>query len=252
MDANVFTEIVRQHGGFESSEDAQRTIAAVLEALSECIARGEAEDAAPQLPPEFAGHLLVDEQEEAAPLEFPAFLDRVSEESGFDREVALARAQAVILALYRALDEFEYESIRGQLPEEYGPLFDEDALAVEVTLSGALAIETDIPEEDARDATESVLETLGERLTLGEAEDVAAYLTEREAAALVDRESPDSAAFDGDEFVERVAEREGIDETSARDYAKRVVRALDSVAHDEMERAREQLGPNYAALFSST
>ncbi|MFB6303677.1 MAG: DUF2267 domain-containing protein [Haloferacaceae archaeon] len=251
MNAPVLTEVVRQHGGFESSEDARHTIEAVLEALSECVARGEAEAAAAQLPPEFAGHLLTDDREEASPLDYPDFLDRVSEEAGFDREVALPRIQAVMLALNRALDEFEYESIRGQLPDEYDSLFDEDALGMEVALSDALAVETDLAGERAREATESVLETLGERLTLGESEDVAAYLAEREAAALVDRESPDAAAFDADEFVERVAEREGTDASSAREHARVVFRTLDSVAHEELDDVDEQLGPDYAGLLPS-
>lgn len=251
MEAAVFTELVRQHGGFESSEDARQTIAVVLETLSECIARGEAEAAARQLPPEFAGHLLADEQEETTPLEYREFLDRVSEEAGVDREVALPRIQAVILGLNRSLDDFEYESIRGQLPDEYRSLFDEDALATDVTLSTALAVETDLSEDGARIATESVLETLGERLTLGEAEDVAAYLAESEAATLVDRDSPEAAAFDVDEFVERVAEREGVDETAAHDHAERVVRTLDSIAHEEMSHVRDQLSPDYTELFPS-
>lgn len=249
MDQHVFTEVVRQHAGFETPDEAARTIEAVLEALSESIARGEAIDAAEQLPEEFAEHLLVDETENVEPLDYPEFLDRVSDEAGLDRDVALSRVQAVMLALNRSLDEFEYESIHGQLPAEYDPLFDEDAIDTELALADALAVELGLDESAARAAAEAVLETLSERLTLGEIRDIAAYLTEQEAATLVDRESPDAADFDADEFVERVADREGVDEETGRGHTRQVFRTLDDFAPEEMERATEQLGPGYAELL---
>lgn len=249
MDERVFTEIVRQHAGFESTDEAAQTIEAVLEALSESIARGEAVDAAEQLPDRFAEQLLADETEDADPLAYPEFLDRVSEQAGFDRDVALPRVQAVMLALRRSLDEFEYESIHGQLPAEYDPLFDEDAIDTELALSDALTVEIGLEGEDARAGADAVLETMGERLTRGEAEDIAAYLEEQEAATLVDQESPDAADFGPATFVERVADREDADEQAAREHTQTVFSTLAEFAPAEMQQASEQFGPAYEELY---
>ena len=55
-------------------------------------------------------------------------------------------------------------------------------------------------------ATDAVLETLGESLTAGEAEDVATQLPD-ELAGAIDDADHDGAGYDRDAFVNRVANR---------------------------------------------
>lgn len=65
--------------------------------------------------------------------------------------------------------------------------------------------ETGRLDSDDGATTVATLEILGERLTLGEAEDLAAHLSEEEGVWLVDRDSPKAADFPAEEFVERLA-----------------------------------------------
>lgn len=252
MESTIFIDIVQKHAQFDSREQARRTVEAVLEAISESIARGAAEDAAEQLPHELAEHLLVDETEEADPIDYPAFLDRICEESGFDRKYAASRVGAVILALERALEEFEFDNIHGQLPEEYDAVFNTDAAATEDSLTERVAAETDLDERTAQEATEATLDVLSERLTLGEAEDLGVYFDEEEAAQLIDRDSPEAADFGSEEFVSRVASKEGSDEETAANHVTDVFAGMESMAPEETTRASDQLGSDYAELFPRT
>lgn len=245
-DTATFIDTVRGTGRFESDADAREATVATLETLSECIARGEAENIAEQLPDEFAEHLLVDETEEAHPLEYEAFLSQVSEKAGFERAHAQANVQAVAGALEQTLEEFEYESLRGQLPAEYDPLFE----AVSgVSLIETVADETGLDEATARTAVQSTLETLAERLTLGEAEDLATHLSKEESVWLIDPDSGEAEGFSAEEFVARVADRENVDPETAREHVQQVAAGLESLAPDEIEQAVQQLGPEYSTLF---
>lgn len=94
----------------------------------------------------------------------------------------------------------------------------------------------------------STLETRGERLTLGEVEDLEAFLSEEESAWMVDRDSPMAADFSAEEFVERVSDREDVDVETDREHVRQVATGLESFAPAEMERVREQLGPDYSSL----
>lgn len=249
METSVFTRTVYEHAAFDSEEQARETIDAVLEAISESIARGLAEDAAEQLPEALAEHLLADETEEAEPLDYEEFLDRISEEAGVDREHTLYRTAAVMLALERALDEFEFENIRNQFPEEYNAMFATDAIATDETLSEAVTEEADLDGATAEEATTATLDVLSERLTLGETEDLAVHLGEEEGPLLVARENPDAEDFGPEEFVVQVAEEEGVDEEVASDHVTAVLDGLEAVAPEEVPKAGDQLDPEYDKLF---
>lgn len=246
MTIEPFLETVLGTGRFESEAEARETTVATLETLSQCIARGVAQNVAEQLSEELAEHLLVDETENARPLEYEAFLSRVSKEADFDRPYAQANVQAVVEALAQTIDEFEFESLRGQLPAEYAPLFEPVG---GVSLTETVAGEADLDEPTARTAVRSTLETLGERLTLGEAEDLAAHLAEEESTWLIDPDSPNAADFSAEEFVERVADREDVDAETARKHVQQVATGLQSLAPTETQRALQQLGPEYSRLF---
>jgi uncharacterized protein (DUF2267 family) len=89
--------------------------------------------------------------------------------------------------------------------------------------------EAGLPSEDAAVlAARAVLQTLGERLTGGEARDLAQQLPEPLRAVLLDGERPDP--FGIDEFLHRVARREGVDEPVAAHHAVAVFTALGRAA----------------------
>lgn len=248
MEASVFIQIVQEHGAFDSEQQARETVETVLEAFSESISRGTAEDVAEQLPEEYADHMLVDETEDAEPVEYTDFLNRISETTDVDREAAVFRAAAVLAGLARALDEFEFSNIEEQLPAEYEAVFNTDAATTEVDLSEVVAAETDLDEDAAESATAATLDVLADRLTWGEAEDLAVYVGEAEGERLLAGESREAADFASDEFVSRVADNEDVAEAEAHTHVNAVMVGLESLAPSEMERAREQLGPAYEDL----
>src|SRR3954463_4466458 len=77
-----------------------------------------------------------------------------------------------------------------------------------------------ISRERAEAAARATLETLAERLSAGEARDVAAQLPPELAAYLPPR--GDAERFDVEEFLRRVAEREGVDVPTAEEHARAV------------------------------
>jgi uncharacterized protein (DUF2267 family) len=76
----------------------------------------------------------------------------------------------------------------------------------------------------AERAIEATLVTLGERISEGEAEDLARHLPD-EFGPLIVRKG-DAQGFGADEFFRRVAEREGTDPETAERHARAVVAAL--------------------------
>lgn len=104
----------------------------------------------------------------------------------------------------------------------------------------------------ARTATEAVLETLGETLTGGEAEDVAAQLP-GELATIIDGADHDGAGYDRPDFVERVAEQLRGTETEPDDaerYADAVTDALAVALTDgELRDLTAQLDDDLEPLF---
>jgi uncharacterized protein (DUF2267 family) len=77
---------------------------------------------------------------------------------------------------------------------------------------------------DAERAVRATLTVLAERLSYGEARDVAAELPEELRPLLAD-DTP-TQRFGLDEFVQRVAEREGVDLDAAREHVRAVFAAL--------------------------
>ena len=98
-------------------------------------------------------------------------------------------------------------------------------------------------------ATRAVLTTLGERLHEGEANDLASPLPME-----IDRYLTDAAhgqRFDYPEFLDRVADREGVDRSDANYHAQQVLTVLaDVVPPGNLEKVRNGLPEDYEKLFS--
>jgi uncharacterized protein (DUF2267 family) len=105
-----------------------------------------------------------------------------------------------------------------------------------------------LPEEAER-AARATLETLGERITGGEAEDIARFLP-RELRPILESASARAEPFDMEEFVRRVARREGVDEATARRHARAVFVALGrAVAPGELRDMAAQLPKDFDELL---
>ncbi len=105
-----------------------------------------------------------------------------------------------------------------------------------------------IPRDEAETITRATLQTLGERLTGGEARDLAAQLPQELQSELTSApEEPET--FDLDEFVDRVRVRARVAEDDARDGVYAVIQTLeDAVSFGEFDDVLAQLPSQFAAL----
>ncbi len=109
------------------------------------------------------------------------------------------------------------------------------------------------PSTDTQRAAESAitatLETLSERLTGGEANDLAAQLP-RELQTPLQRTAEEAEDFSLEEFYGRVAEREEVDIETARQDASAVMTVLGvAVTPGQLEDLMAQLPEEFNALF---
>jgi uncharacterized protein (DUF2267 family) len=107
-----------------------------------------------------------------------------------------------------------------------------------------------ISREEAERATRATLEVLGERIDAGEARQLAAELPDA-IAPWVHTDSP-AQAFGLEEFVRRVAEREGADPDLADDHVAAVFSALRrAVSRDELADVAAELPREFAPLVGA-
>jgi uncharacterized protein (DUF2267 family) len=98
--------------------------------------------------------------------------------------------------------------------------------------------------------TEATLRTLAERITSGEARDLAAQLPKELQEPLTAGVDEQAEAFGLREFVRRVAERAGVDETLAQEGARAVLLTLrGAVSHGEFDDVMAQLPEEFRQLL---
>jgi uncharacterized protein (DUF2267 family) len=108
-----------------------------------------------------------------------------------------------------------------------------------------------ITRPEAEQAVRATLETLAERITGGEADDIAAFLPPELRPLLTSAPEP-AEGFGLDEFLRRVAEREGVDEAGAREHARAVFVALGvAVAPGELRDMAAQLPNDFEPLLEA-
>ncbi len=102
---------------------------------------------------------------------------------------------------------------------------------------------------ETENAIVATLDTLGERLSGGEASDVAARLPE-ELAAPLRRASGDAEGFSLEEFFRRVALKEDVDVETASAHAAAVMAVLgEAIDEGELQDVREQLPQGFYHLL---
>lgn len=228
---------------------------ATLQTLGERISGGEARDLAEQLPDGLAPWIGAESR--AQPFGIDEFLRRVGERESVDPETAARHARAVFAALERAVGEDEFDDMVSELPKTFAPLLPK-GLHVEATTSDwfleRVADRTGLTETAAEAATQAVLETLAERIAGGEVDDLISRLPprlhpalERGRARVAGKARPMSL----DEFVEAVADREGVGRGDAREHVAAVLTTLrEATGEDEYFDLAAQLPEEYLNLIA--
>jgi uncharacterized protein (DUF2267 family) len=246
-----------------SREEAERAIKATLHTLAERLTGGEARHVAAELPPRAAEWLRDGKKAERFGL--AEFVHRVAEREGVSEEVAKEHAKAVFAALGRTLDEDELHDMISELPKDFGELVaaarvaHEEAIRIEVPQLDAdefvrrVAARAGLDFDEAVLAMTAVLEALGYRITKGEAEDIEAFLP-RELHPPIDLgEAASSGAarrLTLEEFLERIADVEGVRREAARQHAHAVLVTLrEALPGPEVRDLLSELPADYRPLL---
>jgi uncharacterized protein (DUF2267 family) len=254
VDAEHFLDLVRDAVA-TTRDGAERATRATLQTLGERITAGEARDLATQLPPEIAPWLAPTGA--AEPFDVDEFLARVARREGTDLATAERHAAAVFTALGQAVAGDELDDVAAQLPADYAALLprgpDVEVMPAE-RFWERIAECADLDLEGARRAADAVLETLAERIAGGEVDDLRARLPAALHAPLRrGREHGDgrARAMSLEEFLRRVAEREGVDLPRARAHARAVFHVLrEAVGDDEFFDVTAELPGRYASALA--
>jgi uncharacterized protein (DUF2267 family) len=246
-----------------SPEEAERAVQATLRTLAERISGGEARDLAVQLPPEAAALLADGSKAERFDLE--EFLRRVAEREGVDVNEAESHARAVFAALGRTVTHDELRDMTSELPKEFASLVASAQPPPREQpkrppgmpadeFFGRVAARAGMDRTAAVRATQAVLEVLGERISGGQADDLADQLPrELYQPLLVGKIRSHGAARPTSlkEFVDAVAEREGVPPADAREHARTVLGTLrEAVSDKEFADTVAQLPDEYRALLA--
>jgi uncharacterized protein (DUF2267 family) len=105
-----------------------------------------------------------------------------------------------------------------------------------------------VPEEDPERLACTTLHTLAQRISKGEAEDLAVRLPEQ-LQRCIEHEGP-REQFDVDEFIQRIAETLGVDRSTAEQNARAVLAALwRAVGPKEFDDMRSELPKDFGPLL---
>jgi uncharacterized protein (DUF2267 family) len=254
MDHDDFVQLVAQSAGI-GRHDAERAVQATLSTLAERISAGEARDLAARLPPELAPWLGAPQRSER--FDVDEFVRRVAVREGTDEAPAERHARVVLAVLAQAVGPKELDDVLAQLPRDFAVLVARGS-DVEVmpapTFWQHVADRAALDADGARRATAAVLETLAERIAGGEVDD----LVDRLDVPLHDplrrgREHSGGVArhMSLDDFVQRIAGREGVPAPVALAHARAVVRTLRAaVGDDEFFDVTVQLPSAYVSALA--
>ncbi|MGC1214609.1 MAG: DUF2267 domain-containing protein [Micromonospora sp.] len=112
-----------------------------------------------------------------------------------------------------------------------------------------VAARAGVPPQAAQSLTEATLRTLAERISGGQAADLADHVAHELRPFLARARPEEPEAFGYDEFLRRVADRAGVDEAAAERGAGAVLQTLHRVVgHQEFEDTMAQLPTEVQAL----
>jgi uncharacterized protein (DUF2267 family) len=252
---DTFLSTVEQDAGI-SREQAERAVEATLRTLAEHLTGGEVRELRVLLGPETKPFLPVT-PEEAERFGVDEFLRRVAEREGVDGRTAVDHVSAVFAALGEAVAPGELHDVARQLPKEYDVLLEAAGVgrrrAMEDDPVLRLVVRAGLDRQQARRATEAVLEALAERISEGEVEDLEAELPATLRAPLQRGlgRSRTATRMSVDEFLTRVAQREGVSREEAEEHARAVFATLrELISGKEFSDMAAQLSDDYAPLLT--
>ncbi|HEY0515890.1 MAG TPA: DUF2267 domain-containing protein [Solirubrobacteraceae bacterium] len=242
----------------EPADRAEAIARATLQTLGERLALEQARALSAEMPEQLRAWLLVSDAERE-PFEARELIRRIAARTGLDEGTAEREARAVLTALARVVRKQEYRDLEQQLPADYQRLLHEaEKVAVEreapVAAVGDVFVErvarhAALDPTEARRVAEAVAETLAERLAGGEVQDLAECLPEDLHPALLRGTASTGGKAQQmslDEFVHRIAEREGTGWEQALEHARAVFAALrETLPYKEFSDILHELPKGY-------
>jgi uncharacterized protein (DUF2267 family) len=253
MDYEDFISAVEKLLGSDRDQ-AQRAVEATLRTLADRLSTEQARQLVDLLPPELGPAISHFGKPER--LDVDAFVQRVAERENVDAATARRHAGLVLAVFARAVGPDEFDRIAATLPRDFTPLLprgaDIEPVPYEEIVS-RVAERAGLDREGAKSSLETVLLTLAERIAPGQVEDLTLRLP-TELRALLKRalaNHPGRASHvPFDEFVERIAQLEGVDLPDATRHVRAVLTTLrEAVGDDEFFDVTVQLPPEYGALW---
>lgn len=227
---------------------------AVLQALAEQV-DGDPFDLFDRLASQLPGDLqtaLLSGETASPPLQLDAFYQRVSDLAGVPPDQAKAYTCAVVATLQEEVVGTPLEELFALLPQEYQSLLPEQPHPGEpgdflrrVQHLGELS-----SRDEAETAARLTLSALGDRISGGQAADLAAALP-GELRPCLEQAAEPAQAFGIEEFLRRIADPQQTDAHTARRQAKAVLRAVrEYTPGKEIADTMAQLPPELASLLS--
>jgi uncharacterized protein (DUF2267 family) len=252
MDDDRFFSIVESKAGVDR-ETAMAAARATLVTLAQRVDPGPLHEVQVQAPEATRSWLSPKQPRELFGAD--EFVARVAERTGADPDTARRYVHAAFLALSRAVTTDAWEDVVRELPADFGPLLEDTRRSgIPMPLDQFLQWVADragIDRDTALRATEAVLETLGERIAGGEVDDLVKELPP-EFRPVLERGKQHSGGraqkMPLEEFVRRIAEREGVPVDVARAHARAVLNTVrDAVVAKEWHDISSELPRSYLA-----
>jgi uncharacterized protein (DUF2267 family) len=117
---------------------------------------------------------------------------------------------------------------------------------------GGVAERAGVSTDDAEALTHATLQTLADRISGGEAEDVAAGLPDVLQSLMLPPRAKQAERFGLDEFLRRVSDRAGVPAAQARDGARAVLTTVRETVEGEFEDVMMQLPREFEELVGPT
>jgi len=241
---DIVAKVKEREGVSEQRADA--VTKATVRALAEVVPSHQMRRLAEQLPVELK-HVV----EEAVPREQNSLDDvvrRISEMTGADT-IDVHTIKAVVGTLAETVN-YPFKDLFAQLPPEFDDLIPTpqprrpiDEFLAQVQQAAGID-----SREQAEQAVHATLRTLSERISGGQAKDLAVYLPAAVRTELM-AASEEAEPFGREEFVDRIAAIESIDRPTAERHARAVLTAVrDSVPKWEVADTLDQLPSDIARL----
>ncbi|MCW3064035.1 MAG: hypothetical protein JWN32_1207 [Solirubrobacterales bacterium] len=263
MSYDRFIDRVQREAGLGRRE-AERATVAVLQTLGERISGGETRDLARYLPG-LLQPVLIDDRD-AQRFDADEFLRRVSERAAVKTLATAERhARAVFSALREAVHPKELRDMMSELPKDFDRLVMDGVASPTVAppdrpvptaeaIVERVAERAGLDRDQAQAATDAVLETLADRISGGEVDDLEEQLPPELHPPLERGKAESNGAarrMPLDEFIRAIAEREGVTPDEAREHARAVFATLREFVDDkEIGDIAAQLPDDYRALLA--